>query len=182
MSAIHSIRFYHAALAVLTLLSYITGELGLVHAWLGYGVGAVILFRLLWAAVGSRQVGLSRFHPSFDGLRIDNFVNHPAISKTLILGIAVCLVLTVGTGVAIDQGRSIGIADASFISQAYADDDDAGERGYEDEEEGILTEAHEVVANLLLLLVGMHIGYLFAFKRPLAKFMLFLNSAKKGAA
>ncbi|AGK56908.1 cytochrome B561 [Hyphomicrobium denitrificans 1NES1] len=37
---------------------------GLIHAWLGYGVAAVIVLQLLWALSGERQVGLMRFYPS----------------------------------------------------------------------------------------------------------------------
>lgn len=43
------IRIYHATLATLAVLAYLTGELGIIHAWLGYGVAVVIAFRLLWA-------------------------------------------------------------------------------------------------------------------------------------
>jgi hypothetical protein len=33
---------------------------------------------------------------------------------------------------------------------------------------------HEVLANLTLLSVGAHVSYLLLFRRPLARFMLFL--------
>jgi cytochrome b len=69
MSAIHRIRLYHATLAILSILAYLTGDLGIVHAWLGYGVAAIIAFRLLWALSGNPHVGLMRFYPSFDGLK-----------------------------------------------------------------------------------------------------------------
>ena len=36
MNIIYRIRLYHATLASLSLLAYVTGELGIVHAWLGY--------------------------------------------------------------------------------------------------------------------------------------------------
>jgi len=35
---------------------------------------------------------------------------------------------------------------------------------------------HETFANLLLVLVGMHASYLLLFKRPLARFMLFVDA------
>ena len=56
MSVIARIRAYHAVLVALAVLAYATGELGLVHAWLGYGVAAVILFRLAWSLTGARQL------------------------------------------------------------------------------------------------------------------------------
>jgi hypothetical protein len=108
------------------------------------------------------------------------------------LGIALSLLTVTGTGIAMDQGRAIGLsparvelaADAGPQSAApravYRGEDDEGEE--EDEEEGEggpLGEIHELAANLLLLFVGMHVAYLLLFKRPLAKFMLFLPRAKR---
>ncbi len=170
------IRIYHAILASLALLSYLTGEFGLVHAWLGYGVSLIIVLRLLWALSGERQVGLTRFYPSFEGLRFDNAFTHPSISKALMLGIALSLSLSVGTGIAIDKGKSIGWANAEIIASAYADDDEQQEnKGFLAE---ALEESHELFANLMLLFVGMHMTYIVLFKFPLAKFMLFVPKQK----
>lgn len=179
MNIMHRIRIYHATLASLALLSYLTGEFGLIHAWLGYGVAIVINLRLLWALSGERQVGLMRFYPSFEGLKFDNAFTHPSISKSLMLGIAVSLILTTGTGIALDKGKSIGLANTEIIASAYADDDEKKEsKGFLSE---VLEESHELFANLLLLFVGMHVTYIVLFKFPLAKFMLFIakTSTKK---
>ncbi len=173
MNIMQRIRIYHATLAILAILAYLTGEIGLVHAWLGYGVAIVITLRLLWALTGERQVGLMRFYPSFEGLKFDNAFTHPSISKSLMLGIAVSLMLATGTGIALDKGKSIGLANAEIIANAYADDEDEDE-----ESKGFLSEAleesHELFANLMLLFVGMHVTYIVLFKFPLAKFMLFV--------
>jgi cytochrome b len=173
------IRVYHATLATLAILAYLTGELGTVHAWLGYGIAIVIALRLLWALSGERQVGLMRFYPSFEGLQTNNLFTHPAISKTLMLGIALSLLAVTGTGIALDKGKSIGLADAQMISVAHADDD--GHESGREKQEGFLGESHELFANLLLLFVGMHVTYIVLFKFPLAKFMLFVpkNDSKK---
>jgi cytochrome b len=170
MNIMQRIRIYHATLAMLAILAYLTGELGLVHAWLGYGVAIVITLRLLWALSGERQVGLMRFYPSFEGLKFDNAFTHPSISKSLMLGIALSLILATGTGIALDKGKSIGLANAEIVASAYADDEEhEGEQ-----EEGFLGESHELFANLMLLFVGMHVTYIVIFKFPLAKFMLFV--------
>lgn len=176
MSMLSKIRLYHCALASLAILAYVTGEMGIVHAWLGYGVALVIVLRLLWALFGSRQVGLMRFYPSFEGLRADNIFTHPVISKVLMLGIAISLIATVSTGVAMERGKAIGMANASMVTTSFADDGKLSRRdgGREDKEEGVLSEAHEFLANLLLLFVAMHVTYLVLFKRPLAKFMVFI--------
>ncbi|HEX2752139.1 MAG TPA: cytochrome b/b6 domain-containing protein, partial [Alphaproteobacteria bacterium] len=123
MSIIHRIRIYHATLAILSTLAYLTGDFGLVHAWLGYGVAAVIALRLLWALSGNPHVGLMRFYPSFEGLNLSNAFTHPAITKTFMLGIALSLMAATVTGIAMDKGNAIGIANAELVSVAYADDD-----------------------------------------------------------
>ena len=172
LTMMNRIRIYHATLATLSVLAYLTGELGILHAWLGYGVAVVIAFRLLWALSGERQVGLMRFYPSFDGLKLDNAFTHPAVSKSLLLGIALSLLAATGTGIALDQGDALGLANADLVTGAYADDDGLGKNGRD--EEGHLSEAHEFFANIMLLFVGMHVTYLLLFKRPLAKYMLFI--------
>lgn len=172
MNIMQRIRIYHASLAILAILAYLTGEFGLVHAWLGYGVSIVIVLRLLWALSGERQVGLMRFYPSFEGLKFGNAFTHPSVSKSLMLGIAVSLILATGTGIALDKGESIGLVKVEIVASAYADDDEKKEN------KGLLAEAleesHELFANLMLLFVSMHVTYIVFFKFPLAKFMLFV--------
>lgn len=175
MNILNRIRCYHATLAVLAFLAYATGELGIVHAWLGYGVAIVIVLRLLWALSGERQMGLMRFYPSFEGFSANNIFTHPAISKVLMLGIAVSLLAVTLTGIAIDKGKAIGLSKAKTAITAHADDSKEID---EDEKEGLLGETHELFANMLLLFVGMHVSYLILFKRPLAKFMLFIAKAE----
>lgn len=60
---------------------------------------------------------------------------------------------------------------------ALADDDGK----YEGESEGeneFIGEAHELFANIMLFFVGIHVAYLFLFKRPLALYMLFIQKKK----
>jgi cytochrome b len=146
MLLLKRIRAYHATLAILTVLAFLTTEADLIHEWLGYGVAAVIVVRLIWATTGVRQLGLMRFYPQFKGLRLDNAATHPAVSRTLLLCIATCLIGVTATGITLD-----------------------GER------HGALEDIHETLGNLLMWLVGAHVAYLLLFKRPLARFMLFLD-------
>ena len=147
MTMIHRIRLYHATLAILAILTYITGDFEFIHVLLGYGLSVVIIFRLLWALSGNKQMGLSRFYPDFEGLNITNMFTHPAISKTLLLGIAITLIIATLTGILMDQVTGDG---------------------------GFWEEIHEFFANAMLIFVAAHVSYLLLFKRPLAKFMLFI--------
>ncbi len=173
MNIMNRIRLYHATLASGAILAYATGELGIIHAWLGYAVALVIVLRLLWALSGERQVGLMRFYPSFEGLRLNNAPTHPAITKTLMLGIALSLIAVTLTGIALDKGEAMGMKNSQIVASAYADDhEDSGKT--ESPMEEALEEAHEMFSSLLLMFVGLHVAYLLLFKRPLATFMLFI--------
>lgn len=192
MNVMNRVRLYHALLAVLAIAAYLTGEINPYHAWLGYGVAGVIVLRLLWALGGERQAGLMRFYPKFEGLKLKGLATHPAISHLLMLGIALSLLTVVGTGIAMDQGRAFGLGPPRAERAAAAPaaegeiryrnaehgEDDEGEGG-EHGEDGPLSEVHEIAGTLLLVFVGLHVAYLLLFKRPLAKFMLFLPRTGK---
>jgi cytochrome b len=189
------LRTYHALLATLVVLAFVSREAGLAHAWLGYGVAGVIALRLVLALTGQPQLGLSRFYPRFENLQLGTALTHPAIRRTLLLAIAVCLAAAVGTGVAMDGGRALGLASTSPAvaaasvqsaprpatfrgEEAGEEREEAGEAAGE-QEGGPMGEAHEVFANLLIALVVAHVSYLLLFKRPLARFMLFLPQGRK---
>jgi cytochrome b len=189
VSIMHRLRAYHALLAVLVLAAYASGEFGLIHAWLGYAIAMVIVGRILWAATGVPQLGLTRFYPRFDGLKLGSTMTHPVISRSLLLGIASCLLGVTATGIVMDRRHSVGLADVS-TERVFAEGHkearfvlakaDAREKHEKpDEDEGPLSEVHEFVANLLMGLVGFHVAYLLLFKRPLARFMLFLDAPKR---
>lgn len=185
MPVMKALRAYHAVLALLVVATYASGELGLIHAWLGYAIALVILARLAWAATGVPQLGLMRFYPRFEGLDLGRALTHPAISRVLLLGIAASLIGVTATGIVMDRGRSIGMSavSASPATPARADSRELRERKGDhekwDKEEGALSEVHEFLANLLVGLVALHVAYLLAFKRPLARFMLFLDAPRK---
>jgi cytochrome b len=178
MSVLRRLRQYHALLGILVILAYVSGEWGLVHAWLGYGVALLIFVRLIFALSGAPQLGLFRFYPQFTGLRLGNALTHPAISRTLLVGIAVCVIGVTGTGIAMDKGHSLGITQAALVATAMADDGrrDARREGRSE----VLEDLHEGLANLLILLVVLHVVYLALFKTPLAAFMLFLRDPSGG--
>ena len=187
MPVMSRLRAYHALLAVLVVAAYFSTEWGSAHVWLGYGVAAVIFLRLILALTGAPQMGLTRFYPQFHGLKLDNAFTHPAISRVLLVGIAACLIGVTGTGIAMDRGRAFTAASPATPSSVQsntpsavvgeANEEREGEGG-EGEEGGPLGEIHEVFGDALMLLVASHVAYLFLFKRPLARFMLFAAPKK----
>lgn len=189
-----TLRFYHVALAVGALIAYFTAEeLGLVHAWVGYVVAALLLLRLLLGLVGKRGFEFKRWFPAFaPPPRGQTGIRHPAVSRGLVLGILICVTGAAGTGIAMDRGGTL-------VGQSIRLDDEKGERGEEHgdndgehrqliesddrhesansegDEEGLLGELHETFGNLLLPLVGLHVLYLLLFRFELARFMLFMQ-------
>lgn len=176
MAVMHRIRIFHAFLAITVLAAYFSAETGLIHAWLGYGVAALIAFRLIWALSGAPQLGLERFYPSFKDLHLKGIATHPAISRLLLACIALSVIGATGTGIMMDNGRSL--QPASLSSLSFSAESDESEES-EDESGEAYEEAHELLANLAMAFVVMHVLYLLAFKRPLARFMLFANKSAK---
>lgn len=187
MPIMSRLRAYHALLAILVVAAYFSTEWGAAHVWLGYGVAAVIVLRLILALTGAPQLGLMRFYPQFQGLKLDNAFTHPAISRILLVGIAACLIGVTATGIAMDKGRAFGAQPPTAASSGESEarsgtfqgaGEEREDEGGEGEEDGPLGEVHEVLGNALMLLVASHIAYLFLFKRPLARFMLFATAKK----
>ncbi|MFM2257924.1 MAG: hypothetical protein RIQ28_1771 [Pseudomonadota bacterium] len=173
MAVMHRIRIFHAFLAITVLAAYFSAETGLIHAWLGYGVAALIAFRLIWALSGAPQLGLERFYPSFKDLHLKGIATHPAISRLLLACIALSVIGATGTGIMMDNGRALqpaSLSSLAFSAESEESEDESGE-AYE--------ETHELLANLAMAFVVMHVLYLLAFKRPLARFMLFANKSAK---
>lgn len=178
MAVLHRIRIFHAFLALTVLAAYFSAEMGLIHAWLGYGVAALIVIRLIWALSGAPQLGLERFYPSFKDMHLKGFMTHPAISRALLAGIALSVIGATGTGLIKDNGRALQPTSLSSFSFSGESEEHEG-AGREDESGEAYEEAHELLANLAIAFVILHILYLLSFKCPLARFMLFANKTSK---
>ena len=181
MQVMRRLRSYHALLAILVVIAYLTGGDNSVHARLGYGVATLIFIRIAMALTGVSRLGLTPFYPHFDGLRLSTAMTHPAISRTLLLGIAACLVGVTLTGIAMDRGQAFDVATQAISSSAHADNDRRADRDSHDADKdgSPIREAHEIFANLLIVLIITHVTYLLFFKRPLALFMLFIETPVK---
>jgi cytochrome b len=157
---IHRLRLFHAGLAVLAVGAYATADDDIAHYLLGYAVAMLVFVRLLWSLTGVPPLGLMKYYPHFSGLRLGGAMTHPAISRLLLLSIALSLILTVSTGIFMDGGHTIGFGDpvlGPHKSPKWVE------------------EVHELGGNLVLGSVALHVTYLLIWKRQLALFMLFLG-------
>ena len=150
------VRIGHWILVSAFLTAYFTADDFLtVHVWAGYVIGAVVCFRLIWGFVGSRHARFSdfvrspaaafRYVLSLVQHQSKRFIGHNPAGGLMILTLLTFLLGTVISGVVL-YGMEEGAGPLAASVAAYADSEELWE------------EAHEVIANLTLLLVVMHVA------------------------
>ncbi len=172
------VRIGHWTLVITFFTAYFTEDDFLTqHVWAGYLVGAVVAIRVIWGLVGSKHARFGDFVRSpavtrryigdlMTG-RAKRFIGHNPAGGAMVVALLICIAGTVTSGLVLyaveeNAGPLAGwVADGSgsstelvLVSIAHADDDEHAE----DEREEFWEEAHEIFANLALLLVGFHIA------------------------
>lgn len=150
------VRLFHWSLVTSFAIAYVSGEEWLtVHVYAGYLVGGLILFRLFWGTVGTRHARFGDFvrGPRAVGRylgellrgRAPRYLGHNPAGGAMILLLLVALVLTTVSGLAVyataeNAGPLAGLVPAShFWHEAFE-------------------ESHEVLANLTVVMVVVHIA------------------------
>lgn len=162
-----AVRVFHWSLVAAFAIAWLSAEeLDLVHEVAGYVVGGLVALRLVWGVVGGRY---ARFAQFLRGPRVTlayvgdvirgrerRYLGHNPAGAAMIVALLVTLSGTALTGWLIsDPGRLASVPDLpQIVAPAFADDD--GDEGFSDE--GALKDLHEVFANLMLLLVALHVG------------------------
>lgn len=181
MKPFHYLRLFHWLFAGSFICAYLTGDEGeLLHVWLGYGLIALLLSRLVIAVLRVR--GFPALWPIWTG---NTFT--VSASRMLVVALLLSTSITVVTGLSmVDNSRILGIAAGSMISPAAADTDQEMEThetssstDYESAE--WLEELHEFAANTTLGIAGAHIVFLLLLRRRFALNMIpgFGNSRAK---
>ncbi len=163
----------------------ITEEGSAAHIWVGYALAAILGLRLLWGLIGPAEARFSAFLPSprraLAHLReirrgtVTEHRSHNPLGALMVYAIWSCLLVIIGTGIAMaglpDTNSQLREPEAAYASaEAY---EEAEEREGGEHEEGALTEVHEVAANLLYLLILLHIaGVVFETRRSGRKVVL----------
>jgi len=177
------VRIGHWALVLSFFVAYFTEDDFLTqHVWAGYAVGAIVCIRLAWGFIGSEHARFSDFVRSpaatlrylgdLMGHRARHYIGHNPAGGAMIVALLIGLSGTVYSGLMLyaieeDSGPLAGwVAQdntatvlPAIISTARADDDDRESRNGEGESgEEFWEETHEVFANLLLLLIALHVA------------------------
>ncbi|WP_455198297.1 cytochrome b/b6 domain-containing protein [Kaarinaea lacus] len=165
-----AIRTFHWALVFTFTIAYLTGEEeGQLHAWIGYVVIGLIVFRLVWGVIGTKYGRFWNFiyspshtiayarsllsgHPK-------HYLGHNPLGGWMVIALFLFIGLTSWSGLELEatEGRGPLAVDMHVIQSAYADEDEKHERE-DGEGDEFWEELHEFFANFTVFLVVLHIG------------------------
>lgn len=148
------VRLFHWSLVVGFTVAYFTeDDLLTVHVWAGYLVGALIVARVIWGFIGPRHARFSdflynpattvRYARDLILLRAERHVGHSPGGGAMVIILLLFLTATVVTGLVVYGGDQQAGPLAGMFTK------DTGES---------MEEIHEVIANITLALVLMHVG------------------------
>lgn len=153
------IRLFHWSLALCVLAAIATGLNGgnliEVHGQLGIVILGLLVFRLLWGIAGSSTARFSQFYPTPS--RVLDYregrwhgLGHNPVGAFSVFALLGLLCIQVGTGLCAND-------DITFQGPLY--------RLVSESTSGKLSELHEGVFNLLLVLIGLHIAAIGFYRR-----------------
>ncbi|EAQ23906.1 cytochrome b/b6 domain-containing protein [Roseovarius sp. 217] len=161
------VRVFHWTLVVAFAIAWLSAEeLSTVHEIAGYGIAALVAFRLVWGLIGSRYARFAGFikRPGTTLAYLGDMVRgkerrylgHNPAGAAMIVALLVTLSGTAFSGWLLEEPDRMAMLPEvpQIVAPAFADGDNEYGNGGED----MLEETHEVLANLMLLLVALHIG------------------------
>jgi cytochrome b len=148
------VRVFHWLLVTSFAISYLTEEdMLIVHVWAGYTVGILILARILWGFFGPAHARFRdfvynpattfRYVRDLISLQGKRYLGHSPGGGYMVIALLVFVSATVVTGLIVYGGDQGAGPLAGIVSK------ETGEA---------LEEAHEVVANITLALIFVHIS------------------------
>ena len=173
------VRIGHWVLVAGVATAYLTeGEPQWLHSYAGYAIAAVVVLRVAWGFLGSRHARFSDFITVpgrvigyLRGLatgRAERHVGHSPAGGAMTVALLVALAAAALSGMAAlavedGEGPLAGLLTAQSVP-AWAIEDETenhaeyGEHGEGEEAGEAFEEAHEIVANVTLLLIALHVG------------------------
>jgi cytochrome b len=171
------VRIFHWSLALGFLVAYVSEDLLTLHVWAGYLVGGLLLFRVVRGFIGPRRArfvdfvyppaAVWRYLVDLVAFRARRHLGHSPAGGAMVLALLAVLLLTVASGLqlyAVEENAGPLAGITTTIPQAAAPDlasDEAGEAEGRRERRrrgGVWEEVHEVMANLAMALVVLHIA------------------------
>lgn len=166
------VRVFHWGVVTAVATAWLTAdEVQTVHEFAGYTVAGLVAFRLLWGLVGSRYARFATFLKGpgetlsylsdITRGRERRYLGHNPAGAAMIVALLVALSGTAFTGWLMEDEARLAMLPSmpAIVAPAWADDDgDAGDYGDRGEDDSLLKEVHETLANLVLLLAALHLG------------------------
>lgn len=165
------VRAFHWSLVASFAVAYVTGdEESRLHVWSGYAILALLAARVVWGFIGTRHARFSdfvfpprviaRYAMAMLTFRARRYLGHNPLGGAMVITLLVCLSLTGATGYLLlpadapnaNRSAATGIAP---ISTAHAN---GRENRKHDNDDGLLKELHEALAELSLILVFLHVA------------------------
>jgi cytochrome b len=163
------VRFGHWLLAAGFLVAYLTeDDLLTVHVWAGYLVGVIVCLRIVWGFIGSKHARFRDFLYSprqalsylLDVVRrrAKRYLGHSPAGAVMVYALLVAILATTFSGLVVyaydkNAGPLAGVIGNQYVGMTSEERDRASESV-----EDFWEETHEVLANLTLFLVVLHIG------------------------
>ncbi|HEY6939888.1 cytochrome b/b6 domain-containing protein [Dokdonella sp.] len=179
------VRLFHWSLVIAFFVAYFTEPEDAtlsVHVWAGYFVGGLIVLRVIWGFIGSRHARFSDFaFGPFRALaylgnlvrgRSKRHLGHSPAGAWMVYLLLAALTATVLTGLvtlATEENQGplapfFGGTSASAMAEHRDGDDDedrarpAPASATGEHRESSMEELHEILANIVLVLVALHIA------------------------
>ena len=167
------VRLFHWTLVVLFAVAYLTGDdESLVHIYAGYGVSALIAFRILWGFIGTRHARFTDFiygpkatmayARSMRSGKPIHYLGHNPLGGWMVVALLLSLAGACWSGLeayAAEGHGPLAHRESLVIRSALAHgDEDEAKSGKENGGDEFWEETHEVLANLSVALVLLHIA------------------------
>jgi len=171
------VRVSHWAVALGFFVAFLTeDDLLDLHVWAGYLVGALVVLRILWGFLGTEHARFTDFIygprqviaylRDLASFRARRYLGHSPAggAMAIILWLGLAAIVWSGLEVyAIEEGAGP-LAEAPVTHGkdsgllVFVNDDEREENEEEENREDLWEEVHEVLANLVMLLVVLHIA------------------------
>ncbi len=176
------VRVFHWTVVVAFFVAFFTeDDLFTVHVWAGYTIGVLVVMRILWGFVGPKHARFSdfvcgplkawKYLIELITFRARRYVGHSPAGGIMVLLLLAGLLATVWTGLelhavennagplAVVSTESRTTAIVAPIPLALASEDGREDVEREDgKKDEFWEELHEIIANLTLFLVILHVG------------------------
>ena len=166
-----AVRIFHWSLVASFFIAYLSeDDFETLHVYAGYLVLALISFRLVWGIIGTKYARFTSFVYGPDRVkrylagivkgRPEHYLGHNPAGGLMIVVMLLILFAVSFSGLktyATEGKGPLAQAEITLVSPAYAHDDEHGGKKKRPGHK-FWEEVHEVLANLMLLLVFVHIA------------------------